>query len=95
MHRSEKYFANPMRFDPEHFSPDAVAQRHPYVYLPFSAGARSCMGYRYASIVLKMTTAYIVRAFRLRTEMKIEDLKFRMHITLNMINPYMVSLEKR
>lgn len=44
VHRNSKLWEKPDEFYPEHFLPEAVANRHPYAYLPFSGGPRRCVG---------------------------------------------------
>lgn len=44
LHNDPQYFDNPTEFRPERFSPEEVAKRHKFVYLPFGDGPRSCIG---------------------------------------------------
>lgn len=49
------------------FTPEAKAARHPFVYLPFGAGPRNCVGMRVAQLEMKMGLARLFRTFSLVT----------------------------
>jgi cytochrome P450 len=63
-HRHPSLWDQPDRFDPERFSPAAVATRPRYAYLPFSGGPRQCIGRDFALMEAQLALAMIVRDYR-------------------------------
>ncbi len=47
-HRDARFFPDPLRFDPERFTPEARARRSKLTYFPFGAGVRQCIGESFA-----------------------------------------------
>ena len=48
MHRDARFFPDPLRFNPERFTPEAKARRTKFTYFPFGAGFRQCIGESFA-----------------------------------------------
>ncbi|XP_068226701.1 cytochrome P450 3A29-like [Palaemon carinicauda] len=69
IHHDPKLWPDPLKFDPDRFSPEAKASnsRHPMSYIPFGAGPRSCPGMRFAQMEAKMAIARLVRTHRLES----------------------------
>jgi cytochrome P450 len=48
MGRDPQYFPDPLRFDPDRFTPENKATRPKFTYFPFGGGSRQCIGEGFA-----------------------------------------------
>ncbi len=65
-HRDPRYFPDPLRFDPERFSPDAKSRRTKFTYFPFGAGTRQCIGESFAWMEGALLLATLGQKWRLK-----------------------------
>jgi cytochrome P450 len=65
LHRLPAYWEEPEQFDPERFSPARSASRPKFVYLPFGAGPRQCIGNHFALLEAQVIVAILARRFQL------------------------------
>jgi cytochrome P450 len=66
LHRHLKLWDNPGRFDPERFSPERVAARPRFSYLPFGGGKRICIGAAFALAEATILLATLGQRYSLR-----------------------------
>lgn len=57
---------DPDRFDPEHFTPERIAERPVHAFIPFSIGRRQCMAQEVSFMMLRVVLFEIYRRYRLR-----------------------------
>ncbi len=68
MHRDERYFVEPARFDPERWTQEAREARPAYSYFPFGGGPRRCIGEGFAWMEGILLIAALARNWRMRLE---------------------------
>ena len=96
VHRNPIYWSDDAHlFNPDRFMPENISKIHPYAYLPFSKGIRNCIGIKYAMNVMKVILTHILRNYKVTTSLKLEDLECKMSLTLQVVQGYMIKLEKR
>jgi cytochrome P450 len=62
-HRDERYWENPLSFDPDRFLPERMKDKPRYAYFPFGGGARLCIGNNFAMMEMQIILALICSRF--------------------------------
>jgi cytochrome P450 len=68
MHRDARFFAEPERFEPARWTPEAKEARPAYSYFPFGGGARRCVGEGFAWMEGVLLVATIASRWRMRLD---------------------------
>jgi cytochrome P450 len=65
IHRDPRSYPEPLRFNPDRFLPERIAERPRNAYFPFGAGSRICIGENFAWMEAVLVLASVIRKWRL------------------------------
>jgi cytochrome P450 len=94
MQRDPEYFPDPLRFDPERFTPEAKAARPRFAYFPFGGGGRQCIGESFAWMEGVLLLATVAQKWRLRL-LPDQQIDVQPKITLRPKYPMQMRVEER
>lgn len=94
-HRHPDFWTDPNTFDPGRFSPERSAGRHPWSYVPFSAGQRVCIGNMFSLVETVVLLAQLIQRFDVEIDPSVHDVKAVAMVTVRPDREVMVTLKPR
>ncbi|KAL2732090.1 cytochrome P450 4C1-like isoform X1 [Vespula squamosa] len=94
LHRNEKYWPQPLVFDPNRFLPGKNSSSN---FFPFSYGRRNCIGQKFAMLEMTVIIATLLRRFVIKIDRPkgIAEIGVKLSLSLKPIEPIKLKFEKR
>ncbi|XP_065659338.1 cytochrome P450 4V2-like [Hydra vulgaris] len=95
IHSSPEYWKDPYDFIPERFEQEDFVKRNPYIYIPFSAGPRNCIGQKFAMIEEKMLLYSIMKNFYVQSMQNENEILPSLDLIRKSVNGIIIKLTER
>jgi cytochrome P450 len=66
MQRDARFYAEPLRFEPDRWTPEFKAALPPFAYFPFGGGARKCIGDHFALMEIALVLATVAQQWKMQ-----------------------------
>lgn len=94
-HHLAHIYPEPEKFQPDRFTAENSEKRNPYAFIPFAAGPRLCLGYKYAYLEMKTIISRILRSYKMQTVAGKDEIKPSFRITLRAQGGLWIRFQKR
>ncbi|KTG07947.1 cytochrome P450 [Haloprofundus marisrubri] len=95
VHRSSRYYDNPLEFDPDRWTPAERSKRPRLSYFPFGAGPRHCIGKQFSMLEAKLILGTVAQKYSLDYVGEDDSLTLRGSLTMHPRNPMEMQLHSR
>ncbi|CAN8020554.1 unnamed protein product [Ixodes persulcatus] len=95
LHRNPTCFEDPKTFIPERFMAEENKTLQPFSYIPFSGGAKSCLGQRFAMIEMKLLLAKVLCKCEIMATTPFEELKIKYEVIIKASGGHPISIRRR
>ncbi|MBI1320228.1 MAG: cytochrome P450 [Candidatus Hydrogenedens sp.] len=92
--RSERFWPDPERFDPDRFAPGESEKRHKFTYFPFGGGRRLCIGEPFAWMEGVLVLATLARHWTAQVDPG-HKIAYNPHVTLRPVGGMPMTLKRR
>lgn len=94
LHRDARVFPEPDIYRPERFLPSS--KKVPcYAFIPFSAGSRNCIGWRFATIIIKVAVLSVLRSYRVEAVEREDQLRLTSELVMGNVNGIQLKITPR
>ena len=93
LHRDLRHWVDPEVFNPYRFTPQAIAARHKYAYIPFGAGPRGCIAQLFSMTQVSVVLAMLMKYFDF--QLLSSDFSYDLYFTIRPSYPIYVRVRER
>ncbi len=93
--RDERFFPDPLRFDPQRFAPGNAEQIDQFAYFPFGAGPHICIGKSFAMMEIPLVIATVLQDYEIELSPNQREISYDARVSLRAKDDIRVTFRQR